>query len=334
MRRFFCCIFIVLIVLLAAASVSLAGPLPLDFVFEAVEGFRAEGFTHSAEFVEAGPWLSAVIMKEGHFEGFGHGVEWIGLVFDLETGDRITWDDLFADGDAAAEAIEGIASASSFRNAYSEHDAISPVPRDNFAVSGDTLTVYYPVDQLSHFSGRCGAFSFYAYELSGLLKEDIPLHGGDPASAKEALAAALAAKALPGPLSKWAIGGAMIDAKNELTLVDVPDFSYDYAIYRFEAPEMRGVSLLSNPDEDNAETATIAGIMAERIDFSGLCTGVSSREDCVAALGNPDGTEFVNESDAYSRLPVGETLRWLGGGVALEMHFVQDVLHSVTIRLI
>ena len=329
MRRLFCCF---LIILLTAASVSLAEPLPLDAVFEAVEGFRAEGFTHSAEFIQADPWLSAVIMKEGHFEGVGRGTEWIGLVFNLETGERIAWDDLFADGDAAAEVIERIISESSFKNAYSEYNAISPVPRDNFAVSGDTLTVYYPVGQLSHFSGRCGAFSFYAYELSGLLKEDIPLQAGDPALAKEALAAALTAKALPGPLSKWSIGSPMRDAKNELTLVDVPDFTYDYAIYRFEAPEMRGVFLLSNPDEDNAETAVIAGIMAERIDFSGLCTGVANREDCVAALGNPDEVDSVNESDAYSRLPIGETLRWLDGDVALEMHFVQNTLHSVTIR--
>ena len=331
MRRLFCCL---IIVWLLAVSVSVAERPPLDTVFEAVEGFRAEGFTHSAEFIEAGPWLSAVVMKEGHFEGVGKGTEWIGMVFDLETGERITWDDLFVDGDTAASEIERIAEVSSDNNAYSEYRNVSPVPRDRFAVSDETLTVYYPVDQLSHFSGRCGAFSFYAYELSGLLKEDIPLKAGDSALAKEALTAALSEKALPGPLSKWAVGGQMIDAKNELTLVDVPDLTYDYAIYRFEAPEMRGVSLLSNPDEDRAETAAIAGVMAERIDFSGLFAGLSSREDCVAALGNPDETVSVGEADAYSRLPVGETLRWLGEGVALEMHFVENILHSVTIRAV
>lgn len=329
MRRF-CCF--LLLLLLIGTSISIAETLPLDAVFEAVEGFRAEGFTHSADFIEVGAWISAVILKEGQFEGVGKGSESIGLVFDLATGEQITWDDLFVDGDAAAEAILRIAEEATYDNAYSEFHNISPVPRDNFAVTKDTLTIYYPVDQLSHFSGRCGAFSFYAYELSGLFKEGVPIQTGDSALAKEALENAFSEKALPGPLSQWRIGGKMSEASEMLSLVDVPDLTYDYAIYRFEAPEMRGVSLLANLDEDRAETANIAGIMAERIDFSGLFTGIADREACVEALGDPDEVSVIDDADAYSRLPNGETYRWIGDGVALEMHFVEDILQSVTLR--
>lgn len=329
MRRFFC---LILLGFLLISSTALAQQMPLDAVFDAVEGFRAEGFTHNAEFFEAGPWMSAAICQQGQFEGLGKGTQWTGLVFDMETGERILWEDLFSDGDAAAARIEEIIEASTYDNAYSEYNMITPVPRDNFMVSTDVLTIYYPVMQLSHFSGLSAGFSFYAYELSSLLREDTPLQVGDPESAKEALQAALDQKALPGPLSKWAVGTSMADARDALGLVDVPDLTYDYAVYHFEAPEMRSVSLLAVPEEDRADSATIAGIMTERIDFSGLCTGVSDRNTCVGAMGDPDTVTLVEEADAYSRLPVGETLGWTGEGIVLEMHFVDDILHSVTLR--
>lgn len=329
MRRS-CCLLVLCLLLMIPCA--LAQQLPLDAVFDAVEGFRAEGFTHSAEFFEAGPWMSAVVLQEGQFEGLGKGTQLTGLVFDLESGERICWDDLFVDGDAAAERIESIIEASTYNNTYSEFNAITPIPRDNFAVSENMLIIYYPVQQLSHFSGLCGAYSFYAYELSDLLQEGIPLQAGDVETAKDTLQAVYEGNALPGPLTKWAIGGSMIDAKDALGLVDVPDLTYDYAVYRFMAPEMRGVSLLSLPGEDRADTAIIAGIMAERIDFGGLCTGITSKEDCIAALGNPNTAEIIEEADGYSRLPIGETLCWYSDELVLEMHFTDNILYSVTIR--
>lgn len=310
---------------------ALAQQLPLDAVFDAVEGFRAEGFTHSAEFFDVGSWMSAVVSQEGQFEGLGKGIQRTGLVFDMETGERVLWDDLFVDGDAAADRIEAIIEASTYNNTYAEFNALTPVPRDNFTVSADVLTIYYPVKQLSHFSGLCGAFSFYAYELAGLLREDIPLQAGDAATAKDVLQATFENKALPGPLVRWAIGSQMMDAKEALGLVDVPDLTYDYAVYHFLAPDMRGVSLLSLPAEDKVDTASIAGIMAERIDVGGLCTGVTNKENCIAALGEPQAVTLVETADGYSRLPEGETLYWYGNDVALELHFVTNILYSVTL---
>jgi hypothetical protein len=95
---------------------------------------------------------------------------------------------------------------------------------------------------------------------------------------------------------------------------------------------MRGVNLLAHPDETTAATAAIAGVYARRIEFYGLGTGIATRAACEAALGQPDAVTAIAEADAYSRLPVGETLTWQRGGRALDFHFAQGVLHSVTLR--
>ncbi len=329
MRRFFC---LLLAGLLLAAPCALAQGAPWDAILSAVQALNPDGLSQDAQFKEAGGWMSAIVSQEGMIAPRLEGTQWHGLVYDTETGEPVAWDDLFADGDAAAARMEEIAEESTYDNAYAEYNQITPLPRESFAVYDGVLTVYYPAEQLSHFSGRSGAFSFYAYELDGLLNEGVPLAAGDVAGAKTAMAAALTDGALPAPLDEWKLGGSMSDAADKLGVVDVPDLTHDFAVYRFEAPEMRGVSLLAKPDEENVNTASIAGIMAERIDFSGLQTGVSTREECVAALGEPAETVAVDASDAYSRLPVGEALMWSGDGkTVLELHFAEGVLYSVTL---
>lgn len=331
MRRFFCCL---LVSLLLAAPAVMAEDMPWDIILDAVDALRVEGLEQEAVFDQADTWMSVTVIQSGMIAPRLSGTQYIGLVFDLLTGETVTWDRFFSDGDEAAARMEAIAQDAVYDNAYAEYNQITPMPRDSFTVTCDILTVYYPATQLSHFSGRSGGFCFYAYELEGLLREDIPLKAGDVTQAVQALDKALTDGALPGPLAGWSLGGAMSEASEELGLVDVPDLTYDYAVYHFDAPYMRGISLLSLPEEDNADTAMIAGIYARRIDFSGLCTGIATIEECKAALGEPDSTSIVNEADMYCRLPEGITLGWIGEGRILEMHFVEDILHSVTLRVL
>ncbi len=331
MRRFFC---LFLMGMLLAGSAAVAQGTPWDAILTAVEKLNPDGLEQEAEFHEAGGWISAIVSQKGRIAPQMEGTQWFGRVFDMATGEPITWDDVFADGDAAAERIQALAEASAYDNAYAEHNQIAPVPRDSFSVRDGVLTVYYPAEQLSHFSGRSGAFSFCAYELDGLVREGVPLAQGDSGQAKEAFEAALAEGAFPEPLSEWKLGGEMGEAAEALGLVDVPDLTYDAAMYRFEAPEMRGVTLLAAPLDEDVDRAVIIGIMAERMDFSGLKTGISSREACVTALGEPDSGEMVETADAYSRLPTGETLKWIRGDKALEMHFIDGILFSVSLWMV
>ena len=330
MRRFLVALFVCLCLCMA---VSFAEMLPLEPLFEAVEGFKAEGVTQSTEFLNAAPWMSALVRSEGQFDDVGEGVQYHGITFDVETGEQITFEDIFTDADAAVARIQEIAEAFAFDNAYAERNETTPIPQDNFIATQDFLTIYYPISQFSYFSGHSGGFSFYAYELEGLLREDIPLQKGAIDAAGDALTETFKRKSLPGFLTPWAIGSSMADADAALTVVDVPDLTYEHAVYRFEAPEMRGVSLLSRSEEDNVDTAVISGIMSTRIDFSGLCTGIATKEDCIAALGEPAASALVTEADGYSRLPVGETLSFTAGDTdtVLEMHFVDSILYSVSL---
>ncbi len=331
MRRF---LSLLLMSIILTASVACAQGMPWDAILSAVEKLNPNGLEQEATFHEAGGWISAIVSQKGQIAPQMEGRQWYGLVFDMATGEPITWEDVFVDGDAAADRIQALAEASTYDNAYAEYNQIAPVPRDSFVVRDGVFTVYYPAEQLSSFSGQSGAFTFYAYELEELLKGGVPLAQGDSSQAAVALETVLSEGAFPAPLSDWKLGGSMAEAAEALGLVDVPDLTYDAAVYRFEASEMRGITLLASPGDEDADRAVIVGMMAERMDFSGLRTGVSSREECVAALGEPDSVEAVETSDAYSRLPIGETLRWVRGDKAFELHFADGILYSVALWMV
>lgn len=278
-------------------------------------------------FYEEGSWQSAVFrFKDQDF------TKWIGMVFNPDADALVTWEDLFVDGDAAAEHIEALALADMDNNAYAEYKDVAPVPRDNFALRDGQLFIYYPPTQLSYFSGRAGAYSFYAYELDGFLQEGVPLAKGDTAQAKQAVETALLSGTLPGLPDICAIGKPMKDVADVMTLVDVPDYKDEYAVWRFEAPEMRGVVLLSDKDDDRVETATITGVHAERMDFSGLQPGIATFDTCNTATGESGGRGTVEGVNAaYALVPDGEFLAFEDGGMKLSLHTVEGILHSITL---
>lgn len=314
MRRF-----LAVILLAALLSAPLcAGADAMNALFDALDALGGE----DAAFSVVGELLCATARKGGETYGF---------VFSDETGERMAWDDLFADGDAAAARLEEIAAAWTYANAYGGFENLSPMPRDNFALDERGLTVFYPASQLTNLSGSQFGVWFDAYELEGLLSENVALARGDAGGAAEALRTALETGLLPGLPEQTALGGGMAAAADALGLVDVPDVKRGAAVWAFEAPVMRGASLLSAPDALSKESAAITGAFALRIDFSGLIPGESTKEACIRALGAPDETARVAGADAYDRLPDGETLLWRGEAALLEMHFVENILYSVAI---
>lgn len=303
---------------------------PMAAMFEAVDALAASGLSQDVAFSQVGDLMSAVVTQRGQVAPMMEGIATYGIVLDMNTGERLTWDDLFIDGDAAAEHMEQIAEDSLYRNAYSEYNEVRPMPRDNFAIVDGQLMVFYGAQQLSHFSGRAGGFAFYPYELEGLLAEGIPLAPGDLAQAKEAVDGVLAAGALPDAYAAFALETDMAAAAELLGLVDVPDIADEYAVYHFEVPQMRGVTLLSDSDDEG--TAKIKGIMATRMDLAGLQTGKTTLDECYHALGEPQGSAGTDGATDYSRLPNGESLHYEQGDTMLEFHFVDRVLHSITLR--
>lgn len=316
-----------LILCLAPAAMAQDLQRATEAIFPVVMEKEPTAVAEDIGFYEEGSWQSAVFrFKDQDF------TKWIGAVFNPEADALVTWDDLFVDGDAAAEQIEALALADRDNNAYAEYKDVAPVPRDNFALRDGQLFIYYPPTQLSYFSGRAGAYSFYAYELEGLLQADVPLAKGDTAQAKQAVDTALSSGTLPGLPEICAIGKPVKDVADAMTLMDVPDYKDEYAVWRFEAPEMRGVVLLSDKDDDRADTATITGIHAERMDFSGLQPGIATFDTCNTATGETGARGAVEGVNvAYALVPDGEFLAFENGGTRLSLHMVDGVLHSITL---
>lgn len=304
---------------LIRTSAAQAQELPWDVIFAQTDALNPDGLEQVLAFEEAGPWLSVTATQYGMIAPRMMGTQKYGLVFALEDGSRVTWDQVFADGDAAAAWLEARAEEASMDNAYSEYNAVSPVPRDNFTVGEHVFTVYYPAAQLSYFSGLSGGFSFYAYELEGLLAEDAPIVQGDIAEAQAAVRQALDTGALPGALAQWKLGTQMQEAADALGLVDVPDLDAVHALWRFEAPLMQGVTFLSEREDAQVETATITGIEAARYDLSGLQTGRTTLAACEAALAglSPETEE--------------QLLRFRGETYTLTLRFDGDILSSIAL---
>lgn len=324
MRRFFAAV--IAVCLAAPAAMATGGAW--DVIFAALDALNPDKLSQEVRFEETGDLMSATVSQTGMLAPGRTGTQWHGLAFLSASGERLAWDDLFIDGDAAAARMEAIAGAATYDNAYAEHKQVAPIPRDRFAVNGSAVTVYYPWEQFSFLSGHSGGFSFLAYELDGLLQEGLPPYAGDTTQAGAALDAALADGALPGFLAEWNLGRPMREAADALRLVDVPDYRGDYAVWEFEAPQMRGVSLLSDRENDRTATAAIAGIFARRIDFSGLQTGVSTLDACLAALGEPMA-RGENPDDPYMLEPAGTFIEYQGGQTAFRLSFADGVLYSI-----
>jgi hypothetical protein len=75
----------------------------------------------------------------------------------------------------------------------------------------------------------------------------------------------------------------------------------------------------------------VQGIRADRLNFYGLCTGVTAIEDWRAALGEPDNTLTVDENRAESwRIVPGTSDYYTFGDYRLRLHADESgVLRSV-----
>lgn len=326
MRRFLIGL-VVLLVCVAPGAQAMDMMRATDAIFEETQARMKSRAADDMRFVAEGNWMSAILRFDE-----SDNTEWRGIVYSADTDEIVAWDELFTDGDAAAARIEEIAEATMNDDAYAEHKQMSSVPRSEFALEAGQLFIFYPPDQFSHFSGRAGGLAFYAYELRGLIAEGVPLLEGDVAQAAAAKDEVLSAGALPGMLAEWTLGRPMQEAAEKLGLVDVPDYKDNYAVWSFEAPEMRGIALLTAKENDRTATAVIQGIHAERIDFSGLQTGIATPEACISALGEPDARGMTqSQNEAYALTPAGEQLDWQGEHGTLRLTFVDGLLHSVTL---
>jgi hypothetical protein len=221
---------------------------------------------------------------------------------------------------------------------YLENDTLTPIPRDNFFLTPDGITFYYPQDQFSLLSGYSGGCSFDYYELKDYLNvsEGSVLNtlGVDkflsitPDTAARVAQDVTAGK-LPGIGA--AIGDSLMERLDEYRLLVEPDYYPGGRFFETEAPELRGVWLLTDALTESYDQSQVLGIRADRINLYGIQTGITTIEAWRAALGQPQSSTAVDETTAEDyRLSAGTSDYYTFGENKLRLHANGDgILESV-----
>lgn len=287
----------------------------------------------------AGDVFSCAILADGAVETSRSTQVWGTLNVDLRTGHEITFADLFTDADAAAEAIaahldEEVAPELS---AHLAAGSLTPIPAA-FTISPTGLTLYYDIDSFRTLSDRAGTVTLLWTEL----QEHLRLEEGDVLTAigaaqhltlneqsAENMADALSSGALPGIPAT--IGQPMQELIDRYALLNDPDIYEGGRMIALEDGAFRQVWLLTDALTENFEQSVVQSIRADRLNFFGLCTGVTTLDEWRAALGEPETTLRVDESRAESwRIVPGTSDYYRLGEYRLRLHAdVEGVLRSV-----
>lgn len=228
------------------------------------------------------------------------------MVLDCNTGDPITFDQLFTDPDGAKAFIEQymLDVVEPTLSTYLENNQLLPVPWDRFYLPGEgMITFYYDKDQLSFLSGHPGAVTFRFSELWDYLDtsaDGIPMQfigrgyqfdqyssPSDLSYWKEDVQQKLLLGHIPGldnfPFGPPSIEWTVEQLKRDYRVTVDSSFYPGGACIEVENPECRGTLLLTDADELN-----ITGILASRVDMYGIITGKTTLQEAKALLGAPD----------------------------------------------
>lgn len=213
-------------------------------------------------------------------------------------------------------------------NTYLDTSELLPVPLDNVYLAADGLTIHYPADRFSFFSGNSGAVEIKYYELADVLAmEEKPC-----ADAAQQIFALAGRGMLPGVSDVWldmTLSGALAIFG---TLTD-PDYIAGGEIYEMERPALRGVHLIAPRDAQEDDGALLSGIRSERVNMFGLKTGVTGRDECLQVLGNPAASIEMDSQTAESyRLATGKMDMYAAGEYTLNLYYdMNDVLYAAEI---
>lgn len=299
---------------------------------ETLNGLNANGWGLQVDYRDTlqNGVLSVLVSALGEMENGRMGQMYTGLNFDLLTGKGIAVEDLFTDVDSAFIYMEGKLDeqVAPGLSGYMENDQLIPIPQDNFFLTPEGITFFYPQEQFSMLSGYSGGCSFFWYELKDYLNlgEGSPLAklgAGDslalsPDSAGR-IQEAVKAGQLPGIDAR--IGENLTDVFAKYRLLVDPDYYPGGRFFELEAPEFRGVWLLSDALTESYDASQVQGIRADRVNLYGLQPNVTTREEWQAVLGQPESTTELDEYTAEDyRLPAGTSDYYRFGDNRLLLH--------------
>lgn len=266
---------------------------------------------------------------------------WTAVNIDLTDGHAIGWDDLFSQPEEALEAIgayldERVAPELS---AHLSAGSLAPLP-EHFGLSPYGLTLFYPIGQLSTLQDEAGAVTILWSEI----QEHLNLAEGDildrvgaaenlsfPEEALAKLTEALAEGRIPGVPA--AIGQPVQELTDAYGLQIDPDLYEGGRMFLPDDRAFRQVWLLTDALTERWDTSVVQGLRADRLNLLGLRTGLTTREEYLAALGDPESSLAVNEDRAINwRIVPGTSDYYTVGGYRLRLHVDEEgVLRSVFI---
>ena len=266
---------------------------------------------------------------------------WTAVNIDLRDGRALTWDDLFAEPEEALTALESYLDeeVAPELSAHLSAGSLTPLP-ETFAISPYGLTLLYPIDQLSTLQDEAGAVTVLWSEVQEYLNLE---EGGIldrigaaenltfPENALERLTEALAEGSIPGIPA--AIGQPVKELTDAYGLQIDPDLYEGGRMFLPDDRAFRQVWLLSDALTGSWDASVVQGLRADRLNLLGLRTGLTTREDYLAALGQPESTLNVDEDRAINwRIVPGTSDYYTLGDYRLRLHADEDgVLKSVFI---
>lgn len=242
--------------------------------------------------------FSTVISAKGKLPKVRDGHSYTALTYDLQTGERLTLDQVFSDVDAAVALMEekAVETLSEELNGYMEYSELTPLPVDSFTLDEHGITFWYPHDQFSLVSGWSGAVQFWYEELEGMWLHD-PLAEWTAAEQKKAVAESAQAGMIPRiPVQ---MGQNMQEIADQYRLLRTPDEFPGGRYFLMEHPSFRGVLIISDSLQADYADSKVEGIQLRRGALHGMVIGAAAREEWHAVLGTPESTVVMTENMAY-----------------------------------
>ncbi len=268
-----------------------------------------------------GDAFSCAILADGAVETTRNTQVWRSVNIDLTTGETIPLDSWFTDGDAARAFIETYLdeTVAPELSAHLAAGTLTPIP-ETYTVSDTGLTLYYDIDRFRTLGDRAGTVSIlwseFPRELLADSRTQTPLTF--PQDAKNALTQALLSGHLPLAALLDQDVGELVEAHKLLT---DPDIYEGGRMIALEDGAFRQVWLLTDALTEEFVGSVVQGVRADRMNFYGLCTGVTALDAWRAALGEPDATLTVDAARAESwRIHPGTSDYYNLGDLRLRLH--------------
>lgn len=252
------------------------------------------------------------------------------LMYDVESGKRVSAGDLFKDIQQTQTALDELVEEDiePWMSDYLTPDELYPIPLDNLLLDEAGITFYYDQSKFNTLSERSGAINFHYDVLIDLLRLE---QGSVLDKLDEIKNAQNTVTSIERAVSRGYLPGlpVFVGDMTEEVLISFPSLFDSEAFptgerFQLEDARFRDSWVISNGEQ-------IIGVMSYRINFYGLKTGMTHMEQVIQTLGEPLSKTDLDDDAALSyALVSGELFSYAFGENTLYLNFdEQSVLHTV-----